>query len=62
VLAQRIRKATENYSFDTAGAITISLGLTQMKDNDTEDTLIKKVDDAMYLAKQKGRNRVEVSV
>jgi PleD family two-component response regulator len=33
-----------------------------MKDNDTEDTLIKKVDDAMYLAKQKGRNRVEVSV
>jgi diguanylate cyclase (GGDEF)-like protein/PAS domain S-box-containing protein len=62
VLAERIRKATENYSFDTVGAITISLGLTQMKDNDTEDTLIKKVDDAMYLAKQKGRNRVEVSV
>ena len=62
VLAERIRKATENYIFDQVGAITISLGVAQLKKDDTEDTFIKRVDDAMYLAKQKGRNRVEVSV
>jgi diguanylate cyclase (GGDEF)-like protein len=62
VLAERIRKGTENYIFDQVGAITISLGVAQLKKDDTEDTFIKRVDDAMYLAKQKGRNRVEVSV
>jgi diguanylate cyclase (GGDEF)-like protein/PAS domain S-box-containing protein len=61
VLAERIRKATEEYSFDTVGTITISLGVAEMKESDTEDSFIKRVDDAMYLAKQKGRNRVEVS-
>ncbi|MBM4146812.1 MAG: diguanylate cyclase [Nitrospira sp.] len=62
VLAERIRKGTEQYIFDKVGAITISLGVAQFKKEDTEDTFIKRVDDAMYLAKQKGRNRVEVSV
>jgi diguanylate cyclase (GGDEF)-like protein len=62
VLAERIRKGTEKYIFDQAGAITISLGVAQLKKDDTEDTFIKRVDDAMYLAKQNGRNRVEVSV
>lgn len=62
VLAERIRKGTENYVFDQVGAITISLGVAQLQKDDTEDTVIKRVDDAMYLAKQKGRNRVEVSV
>jgi diguanylate cyclase (GGDEF)-like protein/PAS domain S-box-containing protein len=62
VLAERIRNGTENYIFDQVGAITISLGVAQLKKDDTEDTFIKRVDDAMYLAKQRGRNRVEVSV
>ena len=62
VLAERIRRATEDYTFDQAGKITISLGVAQFKKNDTEDTFIKRVDDAMYQAKQKGRNRVKVGV
>jgi len=62
VLAERVRKGTEKYIFDQVGAITISLGVAQLKKDDTEDTFIKRVDDAMYLAKQKGRNRIEVSI
>ena len=61
VLAERIRKATESYKFDQAGTITVSFGITEYKPDDTEDTLIKRADDAMYEAKKKGRNRVEVS-
>lgn len=60
VLAERIRKAIEDYRFDQAGTVTISLGVTQYRKNDTADSCIKRADDAMYIAKGKGRNRVEV--
>ena len=60
VLAERIRKAAEGYQFDEVGKVTISLGVTNFKDDDSEDSLIKRADDAMYTAKGKGRNRVEV--
>ena len=60
VLAERIRKSIEGYRFDQIGTITISLGVTQYRENDTEDSFIKRADDAMYAAKGKGRNRVEV--
>jgi diguanylate cyclase (GGDEF)-like protein/PAS domain S-box-containing protein len=62
VLAERIRKAIENYQFDIVGRITVSLGVAQFKNLDTEDTFITRVDDALYAAKRKGRNRVEVSL
>lgn len=61
-LAERIRTAIENYRFDRAGRITISFGVTEFKESDTEDTFIRRADDAMYKAKEKGRNRVEVEV
>ena len=61
-LAERIRTAIENYRFDQAGKITISFGVTEFKENDTEDTFIRRADDAMYKAKEKGRNRIEVNV
>jgi diguanylate cyclase (GGDEF)-like protein len=61
-LAERIRTAIENYRFDQTGKITISFGVTEFKENDTEDTFIRRADDAMYKAKEKGRNRVEVNV
>jgi len=61
-LAERIRTAIENYRFDQAGKITISFGVTEFKENDIEDSFIRRADDAMYRAKEKGRNRVEVNV
>ena len=62
VLAEKIRKAIENYNFDKVNQITVSFGVTQFKKDDTEDTLIKRADDALYKAKEKGRNRVEVTI
>jgi diguanylate cyclase (GGDEF)-like protein len=57
--AERIRAATEGLAF-TPGPfrITASFGLTRLLSQDTPDTLIKRVDTALYRAKESGRNRV----
>lgn len=56
-VAERIRKAVE-----TKTAVTISLGISSYeKGMHKREDLIKKADDALYQAKQNGKNRVEVS-
>ena len=57
-VAERIRKSVEAKT-----SITLSLGVTSCSSGTyTIENFIKKADDAMYQAKQKGKNRVEVSV
>ena len=41
--------------------ITISIGLTHFKRNDTLESLLQRADEAMYAAKQAGRNCVAVA-
>jgi PleD family two-component response regulator len=40
--------------------ITISIGLTQVKENDDEDTLFKRSDNLMYASKKNGKNRITI--
>lgn len=40
---------------------SISVGLASLTGNDDADTLLRRADQALYLAKQLGRNRVELS-
>jgi diguanylate cyclase (GGDEF)-like protein len=40
---------------------TISLGVASFQEGDDIDALISRADEALYLAKHKGRNRVEVA-
>jgi diguanylate cyclase (GGDEF)-like protein/PAS domain S-box-containing protein len=61
-LAERIRQIIEHYTFDNVGKVTVSLGVAEFKEGDTEDTLINNSDSAMLKAKRKGRNRVEVHI
>jgi diguanylate cyclase (GGDEF)-like protein/PAS domain S-box-containing protein len=61
-LAERIRGITESYKFDTVGKVTVSVGVTEFEEGDRGDSFIKRTDDAMYKAKEKGRNRVVVRV
>lgn len=59
-LAERCRKKIADLPItynDTTFSITFSAGLSEMQVTDTFDSLIKRADDAMYLAKQAGRNR-----
>jgi two-component system, cell cycle response regulator len=64
-LAERIRAAIETHSFIYEGKrlpITTSLGVAELHAGVTSAlTLLKAADKAMYLAKQSGRNRVEIA-
>ncbi|MEY4910724.1 MAG: hypothetical protein RL761_387 [Pseudomonadota bacterium] len=63
VIAERLRKsvATKPFSIGNGKAIpvTISIGLAGIADSaDTLDRLLKRGDEALYIAKRDGRNRV----
>ncbi len=58
-VAEKIRKNIENYNFDIVPKITASFGITNYKKGDTINSIIKRADEALYLAKEKGKNRVE---
>ena len=53
-----LRKIVENTIFKEIGKVTCSVGITQLRKNDTVDDILKRADDALYYAKQKGRNQV----
>ena len=59
-LAEKLRHALEQYSFETVGMVTASFGVTLYQDKETKEEILKRVDQAMYQAKQDGRNRVVV--
>jgi diguanylate cyclase (GGDEF)-like protein len=67
-VAERIRKVVENNEFsisenNTAAKVTISLGVSGITGADDmgPEELVKKADDALYLSKKNGRNRVSYS-
>ena len=57
-IAEKLRKVIENHTIDTKYKITASIGVTSYKEGDTKKSLLARVDDALYRAKKKGRNRV----
>lgn len=57
-LAERLRECLERATFDDVGTVTASFGVAYYKVNETRTQLIKRVDDALYNAKESGRNRV----
>lgn len=58
--ANRLRSAVESETFSEVGSITISIGITQQKKDDTFKTLFERADLALYSAKDSGRNCVKV--
>ena len=65
VVAERLRAAVASRpaALQQGGhALTISLGLTLCVPGDTPDTALHRADQAMYQAKERGRNRVELQL
>ncbi len=56
--AEIIRSAVENYQFEPVGHITISCGVTMVQEGDSAEDVFKRVDEALYEAKETGRNKV----
>ncbi len=57
LLAERVRSAVEQFPFTSQRVHTISLGATTWQPNDSAMTLIDRADQALYEAKNSGRNR-----
>jgi diguanylate cyclase (GGDEF)-like protein len=62
LLADRIRQNIEALCFTNPEGlqVTMSLGVTTLRKNDTRQTLFERADAALYQAKETGRNRVFV--
>lgn len=55
---ERFRKAVEAYHFPQVGKVTISIGFTHIHSDDIPSTVVGHADEALYYAKQHGRNQV----
>jgi len=58
LVAEKLRNALVSHKFDEA-VITASFGVTIYQRDDTPDIIIKRVDELLYRAKDRGKNRVE---
>ncbi|MFA9459770.1 diguanylate cyclase [Thiohalorhabdus methylotrophus] len=58
-VGEELRRAVAGTRFAEGVAITISLGVTDIRPGDTRKDLLKRADDALYAAKHAGRNRLE---
>jgi diguanylate cyclase (GGDEF)-like protein len=65
-VAERWRSSIEKMPIQASGQVlqvTVSIGVLRKDDNTLElETLIARADQAIYLAKHKGRNQVAISV
>ncbi len=63
-VAERIRTEIQKQKFYPAPNVeitkTISIGVTQYRPGERISTLVERADRAMYLAKEKGRNRIAI--
>lgn len=60
-IAERIRQCFAQTAFEQAPPQTVSIGVSLAREEDTLDTLCVRVDEALYEAKQTGKNKVVVS-
>jgi len=58
MLAEKLRKIVQDHKFSEVEHITISIGVTNYKKNDTLNSLMMRVDELLYKSKKNGRNQV----
>ena len=59
ILAERIRTAISEHDFGTLRSHTVSIGVGMLGDADSIDSLLHRTDQALYMAKSRGRDRVQ---
>ncbi len=61
-LVESLRVKIANFQFSEVGHKTVSFGVTIFKNGDSIESLIKRADDALYQAKNSGRNKVVINL
>lgn len=59
MIAEKLRQIVERATFEHRETLTVSLGVTTVKPDDTIRTIVRRADDYLYQAKNEGRNRVK---
>ncbi|MBU2140408.1 MAG: GGDEF domain-containing protein [Gammaproteobacteria bacterium] len=59
-VAETLRQQIEDLNIPELPTFTISFGVTEYRLKDDEDTILKRADQALYQAKNMGRNRVQI--
>ena len=59
-LAEKLRVIIEKTDFAPASGLTASFGVTEYLENDQKDVIVSRADNALYSAKDSGRNKVSV--
>ncbi len=57
-LSQKLQEIVASHIFRDISQLTISIGVSVCSKDDSKKSLLKRVDDALYLAKNEGRNMV----
>jgi diguanylate cyclase (GGDEF)-like protein len=61
-MAEKIRHAVEQAAIPGCDRVTVSLGVAQLGEQESADSLVQRVDAAMARAKRAGRNCVELAM
>ena len=60
IVAENLRKIIEKNNFDKVKNKTASLGISEFSESDNANTIFKRVDDALYKAKNSGKNKTVI--
>ena len=55
---ERFRRAVELFDFPQVGRVTVSIGMVEISAHEHQSTVIERADQALYYAKEHGRNQV----
>lgn len=61
-LSQKLRATVSSFKFSFAGHKTASFGVSSYHPGDDEKSMVKRADEALYQAKENGRDRVETEL